>query len=231
MKWTNIKGIMDRLMRHPLMEDIPFETVIDYAVDFIRIVGTPASFEEKTAEIPINNYRGVLPCDFYEMIQVRIAAPGGPAFRYSTDSFHMSRHKHHYPDSHFRDLTYKLQGNCIFVSPIKDGKVEIAYKAMAMDDEGYPLIPDNSSYAKALELYIKKEWFGIQFDLGKINAQVMNKAEQDYSFAVGQCSTDMIRPTIDQMESITAMWNTLIDRPNHKYGFDNEGTIEHIRIH
>lgn len=231
MRWTNIKKIMDKLTRHPLMEDIPFETVVDYAVDFIRIVGTPASFEDKVEDIEIHNYRGELPCDFYEMTQVRVAVPKGPAIRYTTDSFHLSRHKNHYPEGYHKDLTYKIQGNCIFTSPMKEGKLELAYKALPIDSEGYPLIPDNSSYSKALELYIKKEWFGIQFDLGKISMQVMNKAEQDYAFAVGQCCTDMIRPTIDQMESITAMWNSLIDRPNHKYGFTNEGTREHIIIH
>lgn len=230
MNYTNIKLIMDRLQRHPLMADINFETVVDYAVDFIRIVGTPPSFLDKTALVEINEYRGELPCDFYEMIQVRTAAPKGEhghAFRYTTDSFHMSPHHHKHSD-----LTYKLQGNCIFTS-IRKGMVEIAYRAMPIDDEGYPLIPDNSSFSRALELYIKLQWFTIQFDMGKINSQVLSNTQQQYAWAVGQAQTDLIRPSIDQMTAITNMWNKLLPdtTKDHRHGFLHEGTSEHIIVH
>ena len=225
---------MDKLTRHPLMQDIPFETVIDYAVDFIRIVGTPPSFIDKTAIIDIHNYRGELPCDFYEMTQVRLARDKdhrvddlAPTFRYTTDSFHMSPNK-----PHVSDLTYKLQGNCIFTAPLEEGQIEIAYRAMPIDDEGYPMIPDNSSFSRALEMYIKKQWFTIQYDLGKISQQAMVKADQDYAWAVGQAQTDLIRPTIDQIESISNMWNTLVPRAQeHRKGFIHEGSKEHIKIH
>ena len=225
---------MDKITRHPLMQDIPFETVIDYAVDFIRLVGTPPSFVDKTAIIDIHNYRGELPCDFYEMIQVRLAYDEkhrvenhAPTFRYTTDSFHMS------PDKpHVSDLTYKLQGNCIFTAPLEEGQIEIAYKAMPIDDEGYPMIPDNSVFSRALEMYIKKQWFTIQYDMGKISQAVMAKTDQDYAWAVGQAQTDLIRPTIDQMESISNMWNTLVPRAQeHRKGFVHEGSREHIKIH
>lgn len=227
---------MDRLTRHPLLQDIPFETVVDYAVDFIRIVGTPPSFIEKTEHIEIENYRGELPCDFYEMIQVRLAKSCDkgfesyekhPVFRYTTDSFHMSSHK-----PKITDLTYKIQGNCIFTAPLRDGTIEISYMAMPIDDEGYPLIPDNSAYTRALEAYIKKEWFTMQFDLGKINQVIMAKADQDYAWAVGQAQTDLIKPTIDQMQSISNMWNTLIDRSqDHRKGFVHGGSREHFKTH
>lgn len=236
MNYTNIKLIMDRLTRHPLLQDIPYETVIDYAGEFMRIVGIAPSFIDKTAIIDIHNYRGQLPCDYYEMVQVRLYDLGcdkpnrgvpelSPVFRYTTDSFHMS------PDKpKVSDLTYKIQGDCIFTSPLKEGQIEIAYMAIPIDEDGYPLIPDNSSYTRALEAYIKKQWFTIQFDMGKITQQAMQKADQDYAFYVGQAQTNMIMPTVDQMQSITNLWNTLIPRyQDHRKGFLHEGTQEHLK--
>jgi hypothetical protein len=44
----------------------------------------------------------------------------------------------------------------------------LAYKAIPVDSEGYPLIMDNERYKNALELYIKKIKFTGYFDLGKI---------------------------------------------------------------
>mgnify|MGYP007104071491 CR=1 FL=1 len=233
MQYTNINDIMSRLTKHPLLEDISLDIVVEYVVDFMRIVGVPTSFMDKTAVIDIHNYRGELPCDYYEMTQVRLLKkPCTPpelssTFRYSTDSFHISPNK-----PRVSDLTYKIQGNCIFTSPLRDGPIEIAYKAIPVDEDGTPLIPDNSSYMRALQAFIKKEWFTVQFDQGKIDPRVMQKADQDYAFYVGQAQTSAIKPTIDQMESISNMWNTLVARSqDHRKGFLHTGSREHIRIH
>ena len=220
---------MDRLTRHPLLEDIPFEVVVDYAAEFMKVVGTPPSFLEKTGKIEIDNYRGILPCDYYQVIQVRVIDSDHRmgAFRHSTDSFHMSTIKPEHGG-----LTYKIQGNCIFTS-IENGTIEMSYMAMPLDDEGYPLIPDNSSYSRALELYLKVKWFTIQFETGKINERVLERAERQYAWAVGQAQTDLIRPTIDQMEAISNMWNKLLPDTtrDHEHGYLHEGTEENIITH
>lgn len=222
---------MAELMRHPMMQDLNLEQVIGYVIDFMKIVGVPNTFMNKTQVLDIKGYRSELPCDFYSMIQIRLYSDsGGPdfhhAYRYTTDSFHMSDNK-----SDWSDITYKLQGNCIFFSTPENGKVEISYNAIPVDKDGYPLIPDNTFYTRALKAYIKKEYFGIQFDLGKINLSVMNRADQEYAWYVGQAQSELIMPSIDEMESITNMWNRLIDVNQHRHGFLHEGTAEHIRIH
>lgn len=218
-------------MRHPMMQDLNLEQVIGYAIDFMKIVGVPNTFMNKTQVLDIKGYRSELPCDFYSMIQIRpYSDSGGPdfhhAYRYTTDSFHMSDNK-----SDWSDITYKLQGNCIFFSTPENGKVEISYNAIPVDKDGYPLISDNTFYTRALKAYIKKEYFGIQFDLGKINLSVMNRADQEYAWYVGQAQSELIMPSIDEMESITNMYNRFIDVNEHRHGFLHEGTAEHIRIH
>lgn len=226
-QYTNIRLILDKIMRHPLMQDISLETVVDYTVDFMRIVGVPNMFMEKTAIIEVEKYRAMLPCDYYQMIQIRKI--NGPAFRYSSDSFHMSECK----DSNGRDLadlTYKIQGNVIYTS-IESGEIEISYEAIATDDEGYPLLPDNSSFTRALRLYIKKEHFTTLFELGKIQPVVFNQALQDYAWAVGDCQTEFNRLSIDKAESFYNSWRTLILRDTeHRTGFINNGTKERLKL-
>ena len=224
---------MDEITKHPMLNDLSTESAISYAVEFMRVVGIPPSFIDKTDIIHIHEYRGELPCDFYEMIQVRLAPKPGkpselsPVFRYTTDSFHMSPIK-----PRVSDLTYKIQGGCIFTSPLEEGPIEISYKAMPLDEEGTPLIPDDSVYLRALKAYIKKEWFGVQFDQGKIDPRVIQRADQEYAFYVGQAQARAILPTIDQMENIKNMWNTMIVRSqDHRKGFIHEGSKEHIKNH
>lgn len=227
-RYISLKQILDNLLDHPMLREVSFERAVNHTINFMRILGCPKMFEEKTAIIEIEDYRGVLPCDFNEIIQVRThntCNNNYKVFRYSTDNFHMSENKQ---DSF--DLTYKIQGNVIFTS-MKEGTIEIAYNAFVVDSEGYPLIPDNSAFIRALELYIKKQCFTVLFDLGQINQAVYHNVCQEYAWAVGQAQSDLIRPTIDQMQAITNSLNTLIWRTTeHNNGFVNNGSAEKIKL-
>lgn len=242
-KTTTIMNAMDRIKRHPLLQDIPFETCVDCLVDFIRIVGCPQMFIDKTAVLKVENYRAALPCDYVTMTQVRTADnndntkistvyPGmrrHTAYRYASDSFFMSPDK---PDvgRGGTDYTYRIQGNVIYTST-KDKDIEIAYKAIAVDDDGYPLLPDNPSFLRAFDAYIKKYWFTILFDLGKIQPAVLQQTLQDYAWAVGDCETEFHRLTLDKAETLFNTWNTLVVRANeHRQGFANAGVKEYLTL-
>ena len=226
--YINIREVLSRVLRHPLLQDVTLEQVIQYTVDFIRIVGCPRIFHERTQILHIKDYRAALPCDYESMIQVRTHGESNhkhEVFRYTTDSFHMSEDKH----SSY-DLTYKIQGGVIFTS-MRDGDIEIAYNAFPIDEDGYPAIIDNSSFTRALEFYIKKQCFTVLFDQGKITPAVYNQVLQDYAWAVGQAQSDLVRPTIDQMQAITNSLNTLVLRVNeHSSGFVNNGSMEKLRL-
>ena len=219
-QYINIKVILDRILRHPLMQDLSLETAVDYTIDFMRIVGMPRMFTEKVVRITIDKYRALLPCDYYQTIQIRI--PGGPALVYSTDSFHMSNKGN--------SSTYKIQGNIIYTS-IESGELELAYLAISTDADGYPLLPDNSSFTRALELYIKKQWFTILFDLGKITSAVLQNTQQEYAWAVGDCQSEFNRMSIDQMEAFSNSWRTMILRDHqHSSGFIGDGSRQTLNI-
>ena len=265
--YISIKVIADKVLRHPMMAGISFEAIIDYTVDFMRIVGCCGFFEEKICPIEIIEYRGVLPDDFYEMNQVRVSAyfekvaeyeedffitedniviplgtskqkfdefgnpiykitsvPSNQVLRYSTDSFHMSDIKD------CDDYTYKLQGGYIYTS-LKEGGVEISYQAIPIDDECYPMIPDNSKFLRALEAYIKKQWFTILFDMGKIQGAVLQNVQQEYAWAVGACDADFHSLSLDKAETFFNSWRTAIPRTNeHSRGFATNSRRDNLKF-
>jgi len=234
---TNIRRILDRVMRHPMLRDIPFETAVEYAVDFISLMGTPAIYDEKTAIVKISDWKGQLPCDFEHMIQVRVAPFQScsrwhncgiivalPTYRYSGHSFHMSDFKPN--EWNTGELTYKIQGQVIFTST-KDIDVEIAYRAFAADEEGYPLLPDNPSFLRGLENYIKLQWFTILFDQGKISHAVFANAQQEYAWAAGDAQSEFSRLDLDKAETLFNSFKTLLPRSNeHWKAFFTNGSKE-----
>lgn len=222
---TNIRRLLDRVMRHPMMRDIPFETAVEYAVDFISLMGTPALYDEKTAVVSVRDWRGQLPCDFVQMIQVRTATENGngAVYRYSGHSFHLSGSK---PASDLDSLTYKIQGMVIFTST-KETELEIAYRAFAVDEDGYPLLPDNTSFLRGLENYIKLQWFTIQYDLGKIPQQVLQNTQQEYAWAAGDAQSEFSRLSLDEAQTLFNSFKTLLPRNNeHWNAFFGNGAKE-----
>lgn len=259
--YISVKTIADKLLRHPMMAGISFEAIIDYTVDFMRIVQCCNFFVEKCQHLTIEDYRCKLPEDFYEVNQIRLLTSstkipkyeesyktdeeGNPildesgnkifgsvyvpvgyedveiyhnkTFTYATDTFHTSDIKPHI------NLTYKIQGNIIYTS-IKEGEIELSYRAMPIDEEGYPLIPDNSKFSRALEAYIKKQWFTILFDMGKLQSGILQNAQQEYAWAVGACESDSHGFTMDKAEIFFKSWRSLlINTKRHSTGFITNG--------
>lgn len=224
-QYTNIRLILDKIMRHPLLQNIQLETAVDYTVDFMRIVGTPTMFEEKTAVLQVENCRAALPSDFHQMIQIRASNDDKNTFRYSGDNFHMTS-----LTNDCIELTYKIQGGIIYTT-MQEGEIEIAYEAILVDSEGYPLIPDNSSFTRALELYIKKQYFTILFDMGQISPASLQNVQTEYAWAVGDCQNEFNRLTIDKAESFYNSMRTLIIRDRqHRSGFRDNGSKELIKL-
>lgn len=225
----SIKVVFDKIMRHPLMRDLDLEAIIDYSVDFMKIMGNPTIFTNKIKELEVKDYRALLPCDYYNVIQVRPIQGdvAGPSMLGSSDSFHLSN------KGIEKDLntTYKIQ-NSIIHTNMKEGLIEFSYNAISVDENGYPMIPVNAEFTRALEAYIKKTYFTILFDTGKITGQVLNQALQDYSWAVGACQSEFNRMSLDQAESFYNSWSTLLIRNNeHSRGFKTNSRKENIRKH
>ena len=206
MNYISIRQVLDDLLADDMMKGLSLERAVNYAVEFIKVVGMPRAFEEKVANIDIKNYRGQLPCDFFQEIQVK--NPRGVEYISMETPFHSKL-----------AFTYKIQGDVIITST-KDVDLCMAYRAIKVDDEGYPLIPDNGSFARALETYIQKRYFTILFNNGKLALPILQNVQNEYSFYVGQAQSDLIRPSVDQMQSITNMWTSLLIRPHkHADGF------------
>ena len=221
--YINIREVLSRVMRHPLLTDLNLESAIQYALDFIAVMGLPNIYADKITTICIDNYRGRLPCDLIAINQVRLAR-NGVCLRAMTDNFNGT-----HPEDK-GELSFKTQGSVIFTS-FKTGDIELSYKAIPTDDDGLPLLPDNPVFLKTLELYIKKEWFTILFDMGKISPAVLQNTQQEYAFKAGQCNNEFMIPSVSEMEAFTRMYNTLIPRVNEfSKSFRHTGDREYIKL-
>ena len=225
--YINIRELLSRVLRHPLLQDFTFEQAIQYTIDFIGTFGFPDMYQDKQAEVDICDYRGQLPCDLIEIDMVKECRTNLP-LRSMTAAFNPGGKYY----NHLRqEPQFKTQGRTIITS-FPEGRVIIAYKAIPVDDEGYPLLIDNTKYLRALELYVKCHLFTVLFDMGKITPQVLQHTEQEYGWAAGQLAEEFKTPSMSEMESITNILNQLIVRKNEFINrFESLGNKEHILTH
>lgn len=246
-QYTNIRRVLDDITEHPLLRDVTLEQAVRHTIRFISLHGYPQLYKDKIQNVGIKDFRGLLPCDLVSIIQVRDMKTH-VCMRAMTDTFtqglrqepmEKERHKdllnnmqrEYIPPKGegMGELSFKTQGRIIFTS-FPEGEVEIAYKAIPVDDDGFPLLIDNETYLNALEAYIKVRVFTVKFDTGKIAAGVLSNAQTEYAWAAHLLQSEMTMPSVSEMESLTRFLNTMI-KPVTQFdnGFKNLGDREYRR--
>lgn len=226
-EYINIRELLSRVLRHKLLQEFTMEQAIQYTIDFIGIFGFPELYEDKQAEIDICDYRGKLPCDLISIDMVKDCKTNVP-LRSMTAVFNPGgkyyNHLKHEPQ-------FKVQNRTIVVT-FPEGRIIVAYKAIPVDEEGLPLLINNSKYLKALELYVKCQLFTMLFDEGKIAIQVLNHTEQEYAWAAGQLADEFKTPSVAEMQSITNMLHEILLRNDEFYNrFERLGNKEIRKVH
>lgn len=251
-QYTNIRRVLDDITDHPLLRDVTLEQVIRHTIRFIALHGYPQLYQDKIETVDIRDFRGLLPCDLISIIQVK-DLDTDVCLRAMTDTFTpglspkpdmRNQPKNLLNNTKFPVGTYippipeyreepsfKTQGRIIFTS-FPEGRVEIAYKAIPVDEDGFPLLIDNETYLNALEAYIKVKVFTVKFDTGKIQAGVLSNAQTEYAWASHLLQSEMTTPSMAEMESMTRYLNTLI-KPVKQFdnGFKDLGNREYLRKH
>lgn len=148
-------------------------------------------------------------------------ADGNPAFNFNSGgSFTISKQLIGGTNEMCSDATYTLNDNFIFTSFKDTNKVLLAYDAFPIDADGFPLIPDNIKFKKAVEAYITMRVDFILWRQGDLDEKVYNYSEKEWLWYVGAASTAGVMPSVDVMESIKDMTLRLIPRINrHAEGF------------
>lgn len=251
-QYTSIRRVLDDLLDHPMLRDVTLEQAVRHTLRFISLHGYPKLYTDKIDTVEIKDFRGLLPCDLISIIQVK-DLDTGICLRAMSDTFTPGLrqkpkeevyHKDHINNMrppvdtyippmkrYLEEPSFKTQGRIIYTS-FPEGKVEIAYKAIAVDEDGYPLLIDNETYLNALEAYIKMKVFTIKFDTGNITAGILSNAQTDYAWASHLLQQEFTLPSVSEMESLTRYLTSMI-KPVTSFdnGFKNLGDREYIRKH
>jgi len=110
----------------------------------------------------------------------------------------------------------------------KSGKICVSYKAFPLDEEGYPMVPDDVSYREAMFWYIFKQMLLKGFDKPNIKMDY-NYADQKWRYYCTQARNAANYPDIDRYEAFMNQWVRLIPNINrHADNFEELNKRENL---
>lgn len=201
--------------------------LMDQPIQFVRKVTGVVDNED----LDIQNYRAELPCDFYRLERIAV---NGLSCRYAGNSFHHlmsgdccnlqsglsslgdvftdnfgNQFSPQSPDPSQTSLatdsvTFDINNNYLTLS-VQQGKVCMAYLAFPTDKEGYPMIPDDVKYKKAVTMYLVQRIRYIAWSMDPTNSgkrALFDYDEKEWLWYCGAATNKAKMPHPEQMESI-----------------------------
>lgn len=127
------------------------------------------------------------------------------------------------------EYTYTTQKGIIYTS-IKEGQVQMSYRALAVDEDGYPLIPNDQKTIMAIHYYILHRFLEPLWMLGKITDKAFTYIEQKRHFYMGGAGNSLQLAGIDHLESIMNTINRLIvNTQAHTNFYKGSGLKERLK--
>ncbi len=110
------------------------------------------------------------------------------------------------------------------------GYLMVAYQAIPLDENGYPMVPDDESFMEALYWYISMKLMYPEWKQGRIRDAVYYDARRSWNFCCKQAYGNAMMPNIDQLESIKNTWLSLVPRvaDEHDSFYSNTGAKQTI---
>ena len=148
--------------------------------------------------------------------------------QYGASTFHKSMHCTGCVNENvYYEETYIIDNDYIKTS-FTTGKVCLSYMAFPIDEDCFPMIPDDISFKEALFWYVFKKLLlgGWDKPTNKIDYSF---AEQQWQKYCGQARNSANYPDIDRMENFMNQWVRLVpELNNHELFFEKLNTREDL---
>ena len=225
-KFKSFKSIIAGLYRDlGINTEINEQEIGEWIGEALNLIGSYAQLEEVSSIISVANHRVLLPCGFLYPKDITF---NGRPLSWSTKS---AANNYQCEDcnkipSCCTDYNFYISDGYIHTS-LPEGDLCIVYLSIPVDEEGYPLVPDNVYFDKALKAYCTYMLDRIQFRRGLIPDKVYQESKIDWLFYVNSARGSANMPDSAQMERLKRVWVRLIPKQGeYANGFRNIESAE-----
>lgn len=232
--YVSTKRILEAVARDAAYDNVSVGDALEWLWEVIEYLNIPMYYRDEFVYIDVEDYRGKLPINFQRLIQVRdyvnktplmvskylyfqspnknsleqvqaIVNEEGGSVEYSTSQQSSSTRMDQY--------TYQIRDGWIYTERATT-KLELAYKAYPIDEEGYPMVPEDAKFIRALKTFLIWKLDYLAWRRQIISEVVYRDSESNYYYAAAAAQSKANMPDLEMMESMRRQSSLLVSDPN-----------------
>lgn len=228
MNYKSLGEIMWTVTKNPLVTNLTIEDAAESALNLLKTLKLPLSTVTEVITENIVDYKVKLPNSMVQVNSVR-QHKSGTNLLWSSNPFFTSERDRSIKQCGCEPGTYVLQ-ECNIITSFEDGKLDISFERLSVDEDGFPMIPDNASLENAIRYQIISDHLESLWYVGKITDKVFQHAQQQRDWYVGQASSALKLANLDHAQALANSINRLIiDTRAHEKNYRNFGRSETIK--
>lgn len=233
--YVSIKQVISKIYRDlGINEEIPEINIVEWIAEALNMIGAYSQYDEISDCLELTNGKAKLPCDFYRLVSINYKGyPVHWATNTNANNYQCDNCQIPVCSTGQCEFTFYLNDSYLISNIDTDNtsNICIVYLGMPKDDNGYPMIPDDVYYMKALSSYVISMIDYQEWRKGKVTDKVMQKSEKDWLFYVGAARGAANMPSLAQMERLKNIWRRMLPLTNeYDRSFINLGKKENRNI-
>lgn len=229
--FISVKTILAKLYRDlNINKEINENSIIEWVAECLLKIGAYSQFQEISTCIELDCGKAKLPCGFYKLVDISYNnrplhwATNTIAMNYQCDGCSIPKCC---TDYNFYINDSYLITNITDTNTLNHcNKLCMVYLGIIVDDEGYPMIPDDVYFLEACAKYCTYMLDYQDWRKGQLTDKVFQKSEQDYLWYVRSAKGAANMPNAAQLENLKNIMIRLIPHQNeynkHFKGMNNE---------
>lgn len=230
-RFKSVKSIITKLYRDlGVNKELNESDIIEWCGEGMSMIGAYSQYQNLSKVLTIDNYRVALPCEFVYLIDISY---NDRPMSYKNKSL---LNNYLCPDCNnipkcCTEETFYIENGYLNTS-IESGDICVVYQAVMVDEQGFPMIPDNVYFDKALASYCTYMLDRIEYRKGKLGEKMMKDSERDWYFYVNSARGSANMPTLHELENLKRIWVRLIPMQNeHSNFYGNVNNSERKNLH
>jgi len=230
-RFKSVKSILNKLYRDlEANTELNQSDIIEWCGEAMSMIGAYSQYRNVSANPTVANYRVALPCDFVYLIDITYNSRPMSYQNKSMLNNYLCPDCNKIPHCCTSETFYIENG--FLNTSFEEGEICIIYQAVMVDDEGYPMIPDNVYFDKALASYCTYMLDRIAYRKGKIPEKIMRDSERDWYYYVNSARGSANQPSLAELENLKNLWVRLMPLQNeYKSSFSNINNQERRNLH
>lgn len=237
--YVSINTIVSKIYRDlDINSEVNFISIVEWAAEALAMIGAYSQYMETSTCLTMANGKARLPLGFEKLVSI--------SYKNTPLTWATNTNKVNYQCSECQipvcsnenQHTFYLNDSFAITNISKtdtdDGQEPnlcMVYLGVKVDEDGYPMIPDDIYYSQAVSSYIISKLDYQDWRKGKISDKVQAKSEHDWLFYVNSARGSANMPNAAQLENLKNIVSRLMPlRNEYKKGFKNISNPERLNL-